>query len=294
MEVLKHELLEMQKEELPIRLFLSKNNALDQGCDFHFHEQLEFYYVLSGGLNLLCNSQHNWLYPGDIGFVSWCAPHRGILFLNHTEHYIIQVDLSILSNVISRQLNIDFASLFIYNNQNFPTVFHQQKELNTLFAKMVHTYNTRPLGYELDIRSYVYQILTWILRASQDTLNLTSGHMLSSSYKDICEILGYLSNHYTENITLISLSQQFGFSISYLCKFFKKHTHTSIIQYINQLKCGRAIALIADGLDLNEISIQLGFSDYNYFSRVFKKIIGISPKEYRNNYNHHAHPYSEK
>ena len=76
---------------LPISIRLHKNGAESGGCEFHWHEQLELYYVRAGGVSLLSGGQQSWLYPGDVGFVNWCEPHRGSQFLDGTQHYIIQI-----------------------------------------------------------------------------------------------------------------------------------------------------------------------------------------------------------
>lgn len=86
-----------QDIDLPINVSLRNNNSDSVGCEFHWHEELEFYYVVSGGVSLLCNGKKEWLYPGDVGFVNWCEPHRGSGFLDETEHYIIQIGTALLT-----------------------------------------------------------------------------------------------------------------------------------------------------------------------------------------------------
>ena len=56
----------------------------------------------------------------------------------------------------------------------------------------------------------------------------------------------------------------------------------TIIRYINQLRCYRALSMIASGISVTRVSIEVGYNDYNYFSRVFREIIGVSPSEVYN------------
>jgi len=72
------------------------------------------------------------------------------------------------------------------------------------------------------------------------------------------------------------------FSPLYCEIIFKRYTGTSIIKYLIQQRIERAKALLLDGtLSLKAIAIAVGFEDYNYFSRVFKRATGTSPKQYK-------------
>ncbi len=95
------------------------------------------------------------------------------------------------------------------------------------------------------------------------------------------EIHDYLTENFRENITLEELSFLFGTNKTTLCKTFKAAFGTSIISYVNSLKIKEARRLIRDGaVNITQISDELGFSSIHYFSRLFKKTMGISPMEY--------------
>ena len=95
------------------------------------------------------------------------------------------------------------------------------------------------------------------------------------------EIYEYLSKNYRETVTLEELSFLFGTNKTTLCKSFKNSFGTTVVSYVNDLKIKEARRLIRDGAaSITEISETLGFSSVHYFSRLFKKRVGISPKEY--------------
>ena len=85
--------------------------------------------------------------------------------------------------------------------------------------------------------------------------------------------------HYSTCNQLDALAAQAGISKNYMCRIFKEHTGCTIIHYINQLRCYKAMSLIADGVSVTQAALQVGYSDYNYFSRVFKQIVGFSPSK---------------
>ena len=97
----------------------------------------------------------------------------------------------------------------------------------------------------------------------------------------IGEIHEYLTKNFRENITLEELSFLFGTNKTTLCKSFKETFGTTVIAYVNSLRIKQARRLVREGSEnITEISESLGFSSIHYFSRLFKKTVGISPKEY--------------
>lgn len=93
----------------------------------------------------------------------------------------------------------------------------------------------------------------------------------------------YLNEHITENISLEQVAKENGFSISQLQKSFKAEIGESIIDYFIDLKIERAKLMISEGkLTFTEIASNLGYDNPNYFSRLFKKRVGITPTEYSN------------
>ncbi len=99
------------------------------------------------------------------------------------------------------------------------------------------------------------------------------------------QIIQYLKNNIQKQITLHDIKEQVFFSPYYFCKKFKKETGLSIIQYFNTMKIEQAKTLIfEDVLPLEQIALQLGFSDYNYFSRLFKKVAKCSPTQFKSQY----------
>jgi AraC-like DNA-binding protein len=93
------------------------------------------------------------------------------------------------------------------------------------------------------------------------------------------QVLSYLANHYTSGISMDDLLQEVGLTKSYICRLFKRHTGCTITEYVNRLRCYQATYLIENGHSVTEVAAAVGFNDYNYFSRVFKKVTGYRPSE---------------
>lgn len=96
-------------------------------------------------------------------------------------------------------------------------------------------------------------------------------------------LIAYFNSHLSSNVTLQELEDRTGFSKVYICRVFKKLQNTSPMDYFTHLKINRAQEMLMEfpNLSLREISDSLGFNDVYYFSKVFKRITGVSPSEMR-------------
>ena len=109
-----------------------------------------------------------------------------------------------------------------------------------------------------------------------------SFHQNEGHYKnDVAKTIAYIEENYMHRLTLASISANVNLSSSYLCRVFKSEVGISITSYLNNLRIRKAATLIKEQtLSLKEISAMVGIDDQLYFSRLFKKCMGISPSEY--------------
>lgn len=272
--VAQHENVLMQSADLPVNIFFRRSDAATHGCEFHWHEALEFYYVRRGAVSLQCGGTRVWLRPGDIGFVNWCAPHRGTAFLDETEHYIIQISDLFLGQ------EAEALSTLLSDGGHLPVVFHDTGSLIALLDTVIEEAAARRTGCALEIRAAVLRILAFLLRSAGGAQHAAPD---TASLEHLRRVLAFLSGHCTEPeaVTLPALSRRFGLSVPYLCRIMKLHTNTTLTAYINELRCDRAAALIRAGTPLSEAAARTGFRDYNYFSRTFRRVRGTPPSSCR-------------
>lgn len=96
----------------------------------------------------------------------------------------------------------------------------------------------------------------------------------------------YIAEHYAENLSLSELAEKAGISSGYLSTMFTQNLHMGFVDYLNQVRIERACTYLEQGyLKTYEIAYKVGFRDEKYFSRVFKKVKGVSPKEYKKSLN---------
>ena len=92
----------------------------------------------------------------------------------------------------------------------------------------------------------------------------------------------YMAENYFENLTLVNVAQKVGITAGYLSTLFSQKVDKGFVDYLNELRIDHACTYLQqDYLKTYEIAYKVGFNDEKYFSKVFKKLKGRSPSEYR-------------
>jgi len=96
------------------------------------------------------------------------------------------------------------------------------------------------------------------------------------------ELLTFINEHYNEKISLDGLGKRFGLSPGYICNLFSKHLNSTLTCYITDIRMKKAVeAMCAGYSSLKKVAIDCGYSDYYYFSKVFKDYYGVAPSQYQ-------------
>lgn len=96
------------------------------------------------------------------------------------------------------------------------------------------------------------------------------------------EMLHYIDSNYAETLLLKELCNQFFINMSYCCELFQKHKNMTFSQYLTDVRISKACDLLKyHKLTVSEACDRVGYKDYFYFNKVFKKKIGCTPAEYR-------------
>jgi two-component system response regulator YesN len=100
--------------------------------------------------------------------------------------------------------------------------------------------------------------------------------------KVIYEICSYIEKHYQENLTLQHISNQFFISREYISRKFKQEFKVNFSDYMSRIRIEKSkLLLLNPHLRIAKIAEEVGYPDVKYFSKVFKKIVGVSPNQFR-------------
>ena len=117
---------------------------------------------------------------------------------------------------------------------------------------------------------------TYIGKEESETVDQAQvNHFVSEAQK-------YIEEHYSEPLTLVDVAEQVGISGGYLSMMFSQTLQMGFVDYLNQVRIEHACTYLEQNFFKNyEIAYRVGFRDEKYFSRVFKKVKGQTPREYR-------------
>lgn len=148
------------------------------------------------------------------------------------------------------------------------------------------TVNGRAVGIasEQMVKLYLEQFLILLLRGEETA----KPGRFSAEREDwdnqlVNDMIHYLQEHIYQELSVSDLCRRFCYSKTQLSKVFKEATGSTIMDYYTRLKIKEAKYMIREGnLNFSQIAVQLSFDNPQYFSRTFKRIAGMTPKEYKN------------
>ena len=165
-------------------------------------------------------------------------------------------------------------------------LFHSKiraSEVDAIFSRMYCAFRKKEPGYELRIKSETYALLAHLVcHHVKERLSERRYESRFEALEKINEVARYLTEHFTEESTTAALAQMAHLSEGYFCNLFKEVTGKTAKEYVNGLRIKRAEEMLsATDMTVTEIAFCCGFSDANYFTRLFKKEKGIGPRAFR-------------
>ena len=174
---------------------------------------------------------------------------------------------SILGYIMLGQLKVD---------DNFKSIKQKLSSDGLDIDKLEVLYNNLPIKNEEFIKSIIN--LATILAKHLLLDNIVKPKNLST----LDTIVEFINENIHSPLSVEYIAQQNFVSVSLIYKLFYKNFNTSVKDYINKRRCELALSLLMfSDKSLNDVAFEVGFSSLSYFSKVFKKLYGVSPLKYR-------------
>lgn len=239
------------------------------------HDFFEFVCVLDGNVSIAIDENIFELHKGQIIFTNPLEFHN-LCSANNTDPQVL---------IMSFKLSGDFRF-----DKRIATI--SEKTMNELldtfsYGRNVFNFNGICVesvkdGKELEAQIFInrLEILLIEIIKEEPTKEIQLHTRSAVNYSKIIKILKVNLNR---SLTIKDIAQLANMSESNVKKIFSMYTNQGIMAYFNELKIIEAQRLLKEGLSVYEVSKALGFAEQNYFSNVFKKATGYSPKNWLKN-----------
>lgn len=159
------------------------------------------------------------------------------------------------------------------------------------FININHLKNKIEADFSLDRLIYMekHKTLTeaanYLHSIANSIINVLEADGRSRTSEVLEKVILYINSHLSEDLTLTKLAEIGYLNASYLSRIFKQKYNCNIKEYISKARLEKAKKLLSStSIKINEISVRVGYDSAPSFTRIFKKIVGISPLEYRDRY----------
>ena len=167
-----------------------------------------------------------------------------------------------------------------YKERGGRPVFHPDDiaSFTSLLSDLYNLASSSDYIRDMRINEKLGTLLTLLMEQSWHPESVT----ISRKRLELAAVKEYLDERYTEKLTLDDLAEKFFINKFYLSKIFKETYGTTVNNYLISKRITRAKQLLRfTDMTVDEVGVAVGMGDANYFSRMFRKVEGISPREYR-------------
>ena len=250
----------------------------------HSHSYFQIYYVISGKLTHHINDSSASMVKGDMFIVPPELVHY-ISAENGTSFYSFSFDPKFLLDSLGTP---HFVANFLRNileNKDLQirtAVSLPAEEIlytESLMAHIKKEFDEKAPGYYDSIRTLAILITNYIARNYYDTH--TVKEYVKSNKEIIRHCIEYVESNYSEEISVGEIAKRFAMSTSNFCELFKSETGQTFHSYLNRRRIEKACEYISKGYKLTSLYPHVGYNDFSTFYRNFKKIMGISPNQYK-------------
>lgn len=262
--------------ETPFRLFHLEDT---RGGDipYHYHEFHKLILFLSGDVRYLIEGRNYLLKEGDILLIPAFAIHQPMISGEEAySRYILWIRPESLERW---NLTDGFSICEEQNAYLLKRNRYDRSELMGLLQRLEKTETEKEYGWEAMKEALFIEIATQVSRAVLQTGPSLREHEELSDPR-IDAILQYMNQNLTEDLSVEALSGHFYLSKSWLMHRFKEIANCTIHQYVLQKRLILSTQKLLEQTSAEQAARESGFTDYSTFLRAFRRVYGVTPREY--------------
>ncbi|MEN8078459.1 AraC family transcriptional regulator [Clostridioides difficile] len=248
----------------------------------HTHRTVEIYYFIDGSCKMDIGDEVITAHTGNIIIIPPNIVHSFYLDSPEKSKFIHihfnpnDIDLFFITE---NDIRVNLISIIFSIKHHYKII--ADKNLNSLLYSIIDEKNdTSILSRTLCNLHLIEFIINIIKRQDINSFFLNSGDKITPRY--VLLALKYIEEHYSEKILICDIANNLNISSRYLSKLFYESTNLTVAQYLTLYRINKSINLMFNtNQSLTEISLNVGLGDVQHFSRVFKNVIGINPRKYK-------------
>ena len=247
----------------------------------HHHDFYEVYFFLSGNVQYNIESRSYLLTPGDVLLISPMELHQPMFGSEHREYerIVLWIDKQFLEGF--RLPGKSLTACFDTNAPGHTNLLRPEGVARQYLTYLLENLLVEVASEDPYSEMAALSLLAQVLVALNRQAKLSAGEENKSGPDaTVYSVLGYINEHYSENLTLDDLANRFFISKYHLSREFQRLVGTSVHRYIVQKRLVMAKQMLSNGIPSSEVYQLCGFGDYSNFYRAFKAEYQISPKEY--------------
>ena len=249
----------------------------------HTHDFFQIYYIMKGALLHYVENESSRLVQGDMfiippGAIHYIKPDADAVFYSFSFMPDFFDETAISNRIVS-----DFLKSIKPDKPKISISSKEFMQAESIMEQILKEFNEKPLGYIETIRSYATILITLLARNYLKTDKAALKPRFENKRQFVIHCINYIEHNFTDDISLEEIAKQSAMSKVGFCSLFSELTGHSFNKFLNICRIKKAIEYINKGYKISAVYGLCGYNDFSTFYRNFKKITGVSPKEYKNN-----------
>lgn len=251
---------------------------------YHWHYEMEISVVERGSVIYAINGKCYSVWERQAIFVKPNALHSTI----HSDEYISRILLisphvfgdheEYISRYIKKLIRLAPDAVVLDGSANW------HEEACALIENAFWLCHERPEAYELDALISLFRILKLFVRELCGNQEETARNPRNASHTKILkQMITFVQEHYGDDIDISDISRAGGVSRSSCNKIYQEFLGESPIEYLTKFRIYASMELLRKNMTVTEAALSCGFNTLAYYSKIFKKVTGRTPLEFRKN-----------
>lgn len=250
----------------------------------HTHEYFQIYYVVQGHLTHFVGDTSSILAHGDMFVIPPGTIHH-IVMESDTVFYSVSFMPEFLGEAgDSNRLAVTFLRNLDNNSKILPKVTIESEDvlyMETILSRMFSEFSSKHIGFGELLHSYTVLLVTTLARNYFEKEKSSISDYFEDNKQFVLHCISYVENRFADPISLDEISRKSTMSKSSFCTLFAQLTGHSFNNYLNLCRIKKATEYIKNGYKITAVYGLCGYNDFSTFYRNFKKVMGMSPQEYK-------------